>query len=404
MTQATDLTFATRRAGDVRLIAGVSAAHFVSHYYYFTLPPLFAFVRAEYDVSYKEIGLVLTAFSLASAVFQTPAGFLVDRVNARLVLAAGLLCGATGLAAAASINSFWVLVAMFGLVGLGNTVYHPADYALLSRHVAPERLSQAFSIHTFMGMLGSAAGPASMLFMYSLWGWRGAFMGAAVLGFAIAAWILIMGDPPAQPVAKPREGTDKPDDNSWRLLMTPAILINAAFFTLLAFGSFGLQSFGVVALGALHGTSPTVANTGLTGHLLMSAAGVLLGGWIAARFPQHVLMTVLGLAGTAIALLVTGVVDLPTTLLILVMSLSGLTLGITFPARDLIIRKVTPPGSFGKVFAFVTNGFHIAGIIAPLLFGALMDSGEPRLVIFLTAGFWLLGAAAVASVPGRRPA
>ena len=71
---------------------------------------------------------------------------------------------------------------MFGLIGLGNTVYHPADYALLSRHVAPERMSQAYSVHTFAGMLGSAAAPGAVLLMHGLFGWRGAFLGAAALG------------------------------------------------------------------------------------------------------------------------------------------------------------------------------------------------------------------------------
>ncbi len=53
------------------------------------LPPLFAFVRADYGVSYTELGLALTVFNAVSAVLQTPAGFLVDRVNARLALIAG---------------------------------------------------------------------------------------------------------------------------------------------------------------------------------------------------------------------------------------------------------------------------------------------------------------------------
>ena len=102
MTQATDLAYTARRAGECRLIAGVSAAHFVSHYYILVLPPLFAFIRADYGVSYTEIGLALTIFNAVSAVLQTPAGFLVDRVNARLVLAAGLLLGALGLAVASA--------------------------------------------------------------------------------------------------------------------------------------------------------------------------------------------------------------------------------------------------------------------------------------------------------------
>ena len=142
MTASTDLTFAARRAGDMRLIGGVSAAHFVSHFYLLVLPPLFAFVRADYAVSYTELGLALTVLNAVSAMLQTPAGFLIDRINARLALVAGLLLGAVAFAVAAAVNSFWVLIAMFGLLGLANAVYHPADYTLLSRHVAPERMSQ----------------------------------------------------------------------------------------------------------------------------------------------------------------------------------------------------------------------------------------------------------------------
>jgi MFS family permease len=44
-------------------------------------------------------------------------------------------------------------------------------------------------------------------------------------------------------------------------------------------------------------------------------------------------------------------------------------------------RAVTPPGAFGRVFGFVTTGFNIGGVIAPPVFGYLMDSGSPRLVI-----------------------
>lgn len=76
MTEATDLTFTARRADDTRLVMGVSAAHFVSHFYMLVLPPLFAFLRADYNVNYTEIGLALTVFMAVSAILQTPAGFL----------------------------------------------------------------------------------------------------------------------------------------------------------------------------------------------------------------------------------------------------------------------------------------------------------------------------------------
>jgi FSR family fosmidomycin resistance protein-like MFS transporter len=169
MTQTVQISSGSRRASDGLIIGLVSAAHFVAHFYILILPPLFAFVRADYGVSYTELGLALTAFNVISAAGQTPAGFLADRIGAATILVAGLVLGGAAFMLAGMVDSFWFLVAMFGLAGLGNTVYHPADYAILAHHVSPSRLGPAFSIHTSGGMLGSAA--ASRPARSALW-WR----------------------------------------------------------------------------------------------------------------------------------------------------------------------------------------------------------------------------------------
>ncbi|MEW6452156.1 MAG: MFS transporter [Pseudomonadota bacterium] len=401
MTASTDHSFAARRAGDIRLITGVSAAHFMSHYYMLVLPPLFAFVRQDYGVSYTELGLALTMFNATSAVLQTPAGFMVDRVNARLLLIGGLVLQAAALAVAGLVNSYWVMIAMFALMGVGNTVYHPADYSLLSRHVATERVSQAYSIHTFSGLLGSAAAPGTILFMHSLFGWRGAFIGAGILGLVIAIGVLLQGEPayeeqPAKQKADEKSGAD------WKLLLSSPILVSFVFFMLLAFSNFGLQNFSVVALGTLYGTAPSTANTALSANLAFAAVGVLAGGWIAARTRHHALAAALGLLGATSVTLLLGTVDVGAIALILVMAFSGFCTGAIMSPRDMLVREVTPPGSFGTVFGFVTNGFSVAGILSPLVFGALMDHGEPRLVFFVIAAGSLLGILTVASVPRRR--
>jgi MFS family permease len=403
MTASADHSFAARRAGDIRLITGVSAAHFMSHYYMLVLPPLFAFVRQDYGVSYTELGLALTMFNATSAVLQTPAGFLVDRVNARLLLIGGLVLQAVALAAAGLVNSYWVMVAMFALMGVGNTVYHPADYALLSRHVAAERVSQAYSIHTFSGLLGSAAAPGTILFMHSLFGWRGAFVGAGILGLVIAVGVLLQGEPAHEEQPAKKKTEEKPAAD-WKLLLSPPILVSFVFFMLLSFSNFGLQHFSVVALGALYGTPAAAANTALSANLALAAAGVLAGGWIAARTHRHALSAALGLLGAGSVTLLLGTVDVGAMMLIGVMAFSGFCTGAIMPPRDMLVREVTPPGSFGTVFGFVTNGFSLAGILSPLIFGALMDQGEPRLVFFVIAAGSLLAILTVASVPRRRAA
>ena len=69
------------------------------------------------------------------------------------------------------------------------------------------------------------------------------------------------------------------------------------------------------------------------------------------------------------------------------MSVAGLTNGLIMPSRDMMVRAVTPEGSFGKVFGFVSTGFNIGGMVSPLLYGWLMDQNQPRTIFIAVAGF-----------------
>lgn len=389
------------RAPYIRVVGAVSAAHFMSHYYIIALAPLMPFVRDEYQVTYTQIGLAFAVFNVVTAAFQTPAGFLVDRLGARVLLVLGLVIGAITFVTAGLVNSFWMLIAMFAVAGIGNTVYHPADYAWLSQSVPSERIGQAFSVHTFAGMLGSAVAPATLLMMQSMWGWRGAFIGTGALGFAVALLLLLIRDGSAAPAGTGiRPGSDS-SGAGWRLLLSAPILLNLAFFILLAMISGGLNNYSVVALGAIYGTPVTTANAALTGNLLFTAAGVLLGGLLVTRTTRHGLVAVVGLTAMAFSVALVAGADLGSLALIAAMSLGGLFAGLIMPSRDMIVREVTPPGSFGKVFGFVSTGYNIGGIVSPLIFGAVMDHGNPRMVFLLVAAFSLLGIVTVATRPRR---
>jgi MFS transporter, FSR family, fosmidomycin resistance protein len=403
MTQATaDLPVTGASAHETRIVVGVCAAHFVSHYYILILAPLFLFVREEYGVTYTELGLALTAFNVVSAVLQTPAGFLVDRIGARLVLIVGLVIGAVAFAVAGLVNSFWVFVAMFAVAGIGNTVYHPADYALLSQHVPAERIGRVYSFHTFAGMLGNAVAPASLLFLQTLVGWRGAFVAAGVLGLTVALGLALQGNGPNGPApaaAKPSQDA-APAAVGWRLLLSTPILSNLVFFMLISMVCGGVYNFTVAALGTAFGTAPAIANTALSAMLLMSAIGVLAGGVLVGRTSRHALVAVVGLIVIAAMTFLIGLGDPGIAALILIMAVSGFFQGIIMPSRDMIVREVTPPGAFGTVFGFVTNGFSIAGMVAPLIYGQLMDHGHPRAIFFVASACALLSIVAV--VFGRK--
>jgi len=387
-----------------RLIAGVCAAHLMSHYYLLMLAPLLAFVRADFNVSYTELALALTVFNVVSGVLQTPVGFLVDRVGARIVLIVGLALSSAAFAVAGLFNSYWVFIAMYGVAGLGNTAYHPADYSLLSHHSPPERLSQIFAFHTFAGMLGSAIAPVTLLAMQSYFGWRGAYVGAAIFGLIVLAVLLAQPEPIAEPRRASKSGKGASGAVGWKLLLSPAILLNLAFFVLTSLMGNGLNTYLVVALGALHGTPTAVANIALTSLLTMNAIGVLAGGALAGRIRQHALIAASGLsiAGAVTALI--GIFELPSAALIGLTGLSGFSVGATYPSRDMLVRAVTPPGAFGIVFGFVSTGFNIGASIAPIVYGMLMDHGRPGGIFFLSAAVSLVCVSTVTFGLSRRQA
>jgi MFS transporter, FSR family, fosmidomycin resistance protein len=357
------------------------------------LAPLFAFIRADFQVSYTELALALTVFNVVSGVLQTPIGFLVDRIGARIVLIAGLALSSIAYAVAGMIDSFWVFIAMYGVAGLGNTVFHPADYSLLSHHAPPERLSQVFSFHTFAGMVGSAMAPVTLLYMQSLFGWRGAYLGAAAFGFLVLLVLMMQREPPSEIAHTGRSAAKARTDiadTGWRLLMSPPILLNLAFFMLTSIMNGGLNTYLVVALGALHSTPPAVANMALTALLAMSAVGVLGGGVLAGHTRHHAVVAALGLTVGGIVTALVGLFDFAPAALILLMGFSGLCVGATYPSRDMLVRSVTPPNAYGRVFGFVSPGFNIGASIAPIVYGMLMDRGEPRAVFLLSAAVALI--------------
>jgi MFS family permease len=385
------------RADTAKVIGLIGIAHCVSHYYLLMLAPLFPVIRAEFGVSYTELGLALTALNLVSAVLQTPTGILVDRVSARGVLIGGLILGAAALAGAATLPSYWGFVAMFALLGAANTAYHPADYALLSRHVPAARMGHAYSIHTFAGMVGSAAAPPALLLLTNAYGWRGAYLVSAAFGAAVALLLIMFGGALSERgnagAATKTKAPPRPVDR--RLLLSAPVLLNLTVFILLSLMSGGLQNFSVAALAGLWDTPLGTANAALSVYLVASALGVLAGGYVAMRTARHDAAAIVGLVVFIACVLPVGFVDLADVLLIAVLALAGLANGLIMPSRDMLVRAVTPPGAFGTVFGFVTNGFALGGILTPLIFGTLLDHGSPRGVFIAAAAFGLVCIAAV---------
>jgi MFS family permease len=363
----------------------ISTAHFISHVHLMVLPALVPLLPQHFNVSFLDVGFAITVFNLVSLFLQTPMGFITDRLGAwRMLVCALVLGGASFGLLAVTANYQWLLVAM-AAAGIANTVYHPADYAILSSSIREARLGRAFSVHTFAGFFGTAITPSLLLGTANRAGVGYAFAMAGVISLAVAA--ILLAARPLWSDSRKHHVTPSLPAEAPKRLMSLAVLLLTMLFAFLSLNTSGLQAFSVTSMVNGYGMDLGFANAILTSFLFASAFGILAGGLLAERTQRHglfaasALLIAAGLAAV-IALTAPGGVALIT-----MMTAIGFLAGVITPSRDIIVRAAAPRGAEGRVFGIVSTGFNIGGAVGPLLFAWLVDRGQYQNVFAVTALF-----------------
>lgn len=380
---------ATRR--DVKVISLIGVAHLLSHVYHLALPALFPIIHEVEGIGYAELGVLASTFFVVSACCQAPAGFLIDRIGARPVLITGmfLITGASTLFAFT--HSYAAMVGLAAIAGLGNSVFHPADFSILNGSVSEKRIGRGLSIHGFGGYVGYAATPFCMYWLGSQIGWRDAMLLAGGVGLFVAATLWVfradLRDSVVDKGIKPQRFVQ-----DLGVLFQPSAILAFTFFALMAMGSVGLMTFGAVTLIGLVDLTADNASMIISLQLTGSMLGILVGGVLADRYPRHDLMTAIVVTLGVAILMTVPLFHLKSVYILVPIFVGfGVLYGIAGPLRDMVVRSIAPSGSAGKVFGFTYSGMDVGSSISTFLFGYMLSQNLPFWVFMLIGTFLMLG-------------
>ena len=156
----------------------------------------------EFAISNVRLGFVFSAFLLGYALFQTPAGWLADRVGPRRVLTAGVLWWGLFSALTAAIshsiaNAVMVLILIRFLLGDGEAIIYPASNQFVARWIPSHERGVANGV-IFAGVgIGAGITPPLVSYVMLRFGWRWSFLMSAAIGLAAGAvWYLAARDTP----------------------------------------------------------------------------------------------------------------------------------------------------------------------------------------------------------------
>ena len=381
-------------------------------------------IQTEFHLADTQLGLIGSAFMLVYASTSPFAGYLVDRVSRRTLIAVGLgfwslICAATGL-----VRSFPQLIFLRAAEGLGESFYFPASMTFLADYHPPATRSRAMSIHQTSVYLGSAGGVVLGGFLGERFGWQSPFLVLGLAGMVFAGWL-------ATQLVEPKRGQSEPKDpvpvdayaapslaleeeerpsllaNLKEILTTPAALALLGVFVGANFVAAVFLTWLPLFIGRQFGLGLTASSLTSTVWPLASLFGALGGGFLAdiasSRPGGRIRIQAFSLMLGAPFVLATGWAwSIP--VLIVVLAAVGLCKGAYDANIFASLYDVIRPPLRGTAAGLMNSVGWTGGFLAPTVVGIMSDWFGLGLAIASTAVVYLLAGllAIVASILAAR--
>ncbi len=391
-----------KQRGSTYVIGVVSGGHFFSHLYLMAYPPLFPLLQDAFSLSTAQLGLIVSAAYAPQLFLQVPLGLAVDLVGAKRIFVIGVIATAAGTILAGLAGTYATLLVAVGLSGVGQSAFHPSDFALLDAVTTDRNEGKSFSVHTFSGYAGFAVAPVLVGGIGLVAGWQPALVvvGIAGLFYSLFAHLTLDTVHLDSMDATGEFDLDISVRDTVAALVRPGMLAVFLVYFVYMIAVVSVQSFTPVFVVDGLGFAESVGNTALTANLVLTATGVLLGGVLADRFKfQYVLAVTLGLAAAITWLTVFRSLHVAPPATIGLLAGIGLATGAGLPSRDKFPNLFSVAAPTGTSLGCAYPGLSLGGIVGRAVLGGTIDALSVT-TAFAVIGACFLGTAAIGILVG----
>src|SRR5689334_2958664 len=371
-------------------MAALSAGHCATDFANGALPAMLPFMVDRFSLSYTLAAVVMLASTAASSLVQPLFGAWSDRRGVIWLLPAGVALAGIGIALAAAAPSYWLVILLVIVSGLGVAAFHP-EGSKFAAYASGSKRASGMSLFSVGGNIGYALGPTATTPLILALGLTGGLLLALpVLGVAVALVLVLpflRGFVPEPGSRSAAAGEDRP--GALALLLGVIAFRSVAWFGLITFVPLWEVSLGQ---SKAHGSHL------LSLMLLAGGVGTLAAGPIADRIGRRpvVIVSMLLVGPLALAyVLIGGVLGAFALALVGICVIS--TFGVT-----MVMSQEYLPRRIGMASG-LSIGLSIGlGGIAAVALGAVADSVDLRTAMYVTAAAAVPGFVLAALLPSSR--
>jgi predicted MFS family arabinose efflux permease len=361
--------------------------HSLQHIYLNALPPLYLLLRADFNVSTLQIGLIGSVSGVIS-ILQGPAGYVVERIGGKRLAVLSMLGCSAAVFAYSLAPSFEFLLVLTAIFALSQIMFHPATYAMVIERATASHRGKYIAYHQVGGFVGSAIGTAAIAALATTQGWRTTLQLVPIVGLSIILvfWKFVTDQPvPARPPSSSSASSSPPTEKAFRV--TTPLLVLILGISVLSLGN--LQRYIPLFLTEAYGE--TVVWAGILTSIMHAVGSIssLLGGAIADKYDKSLIM-ISAHIGIALTTILLAVGQYTSAILLFVLILYGVARYFPVPAQHALSSITAAEHPQGIGFSY--TGLALGQIFAAPLIGYMIDVLGARSAFLVCSAFPFISA------------